>query len=50
MHHCKNDFIVVFPRGVFYIVCDYRNCCFNDVQFDNIEYFPKTKQNANSIN
>ncbi len=21
-------------------VCDiYRNCCFNDVQFDNIEYF-----------
>ncbi len=33
-------------------VCDiyrlryYRNCCFNDVQFDNIEYFAKTKQNA----
>ncbi len=29
-------------------VCDiyrlrlYRNCCFNDVQFDNIEYFAKT--------
>ncbi len=33
-------------------VCDiyrlqyYRNCCFNDVQFDNIEYFAKTKQNT----
>ncbi len=33
-------------------VCDiyrlryYRNCCFNDVQFDNIEYLAKTKQNA----
>ncbi len=33
-------------------VCDiyhlryYRNCCFNDVQFDNIEYLVKTKQNA----
>ncbi len=33
-------------------VCDvyrlryYHNCCFNDVQFDNIEYFAKTKQNA----
>ncbi len=31
-------------------VCDiyrlryYRNCCFNDVQFDNIEYFAKTQQ------
>ncbi len=24
----------------------YRNCCFNDVQFDNIEYFAKTKQKA----
>ncbi len=24
----------------------YRNCCFKDVQFDNIEYFAKTKQNA----
>ncbi len=24
----------------------YRNCCFNNVQFDNIEYFAKTKQNA----
>ncbi len=24
----------------------YRNCCFNDVQFDNIKYFAKTKQNA----
>ncbi len=33
-------------------VCDiyrlqyYHNCCFNDVQIDNIEYFAKTKQNA----
>ncbi len=33
-------------------VCDiyrlryYHNCCFNDVQFDNIECFAKTKQNA----
>ncbi len=33
-------------------VCDiyclryYWNCCFNDVQFDNIESFAKTKQNA----
>ncbi len=24
----------------------YRNCCLNDVQFDNIMYFAKTKQNA----
>ncbi len=24
----------------------YRNCCLNDVQFDNIEYFAKTKQSA----
>ncbi len=23
-----------------------RNCCFNDVQIDNIEYFAQTKQNA----
>ncbi len=22
----------------------YRNCCFNDMQFDIIEYFAKTKQ------
>ncbi len=33
-------------------VCDiyrlryYRNCCFNDVQFDNIEYFAKKTKNA----
>ncbi len=28
-------------------VCDiYRNCCFNDVQFDNIEYFAKPQSNT----
>ncbi len=39
----------VVARGVRYRLQYYRNCCFNDVQFDNIEYFAKTKQNAYGV-
>ncbi len=45
---CKACFSFHSPLGVCDIYClrYYCNCCFNDVQFYNIEYFAKTKQNG----